>query len=173
MARGLDGSCPPPPADETRRRALRLGALAAAASLLVAGAFALVYYARNADRPERHADVLDHFKYGSIGSDRPPLGLPLEVLVALPELFPRHLPPGAPRDLTAFGFVKEEGHDLPIGFSRRRALFIDLDGDQLRRVPHDHRARAPGRAAPDLPRRAGRHGRPPRVLPVPLPLRRR
>lgn len=78
------------------------------------------------DRAQRLRDPVESFKYGSIGSDVEN-GLPLKLLLVLPRVFPEHLPEGAPRDLTAFGFLREPGRDRPIGFSRRRRL-IDLTG---------------------------------------------
>jgi len=76
------------------------------------------------NRPVERASELDNFFYGSIGADIG-RGLPVKVLQVLPATFPEHLPAGAPRDLTAFGFIHEPGERLPIGFSIRRQL-IDL-----------------------------------------------
>ncbi len=73
------------------------------------------------DRPVERSSEQDHFYYGSIGSDRSG-GLPVDILLALPEMFPQHLPDGAPPDLTAFGFIQEKGERLPIGFSVRTQL---------------------------------------------------
>ncbi|MFK7943233.1 MAG: hypothetical protein AB8B85_10020 [Paracoccaceae bacterium] len=84
-------------------------------------AAALVLRAYPVDRPVERVSDQDHFYYGSIGSDRSS-GLPVEILRALPALFPQHLPEGAKRDLTAFGFIQEPGEPLPIGFSRRNQL---------------------------------------------------
>ncbi|MEM1299234.1 MAG: cytochrome c [Pseudomonadota bacterium] len=70
------------------------------------------------DRPVERVTEVEHFYYGSIGSDRSS-GLPVEIIRVLPVLFPQHLPVGAPRDLTAFGFIQEPGEVLPIGFSIR------------------------------------------------------
>lgn len=68
----------------------------------------------------------EQFKYGSIGSDIEK-GLPIDILLVLPKVFPQYLPAGAPQDLGAFGFLTEPGHELPIGFSRRRRI-VDLTG---------------------------------------------
>ena len=54
-------------------------------------------------------------------------GIPIAIFKVLPKAFPQYLPPGAPRDYTAFGFVQEPGEELPIGFSRRRFV-IELAG---------------------------------------------
>lgn len=81
-------------------------------------------YAPN--RPVTYSDILEHFKYGSIGSDVEN-GLPLRIVQVLPRMFPEYLPEGGPRDYSAFGFIQEPGRPLPIGFSVRRRL-IDLAG---------------------------------------------
>ena len=102
---------------------LLLGGLVAMV-LLVAAILLFTRYAPN--RPVTYARIDDHFKYGSIGSDIDN-GLPVKILLALPRMLPEHLPPGAAQDLTAFGFIQEEGKPLPIGFSTRRR-FVDLTG---------------------------------------------
>jgi hypothetical protein len=89
--------------------------VASALLLLVMGGFA-------PNRPVDHATDLEHFYYGSIGSDISG-GLPVKVLQVLPRIFPDFLPAGATaRDYTAFGFIQEPGQPLPIGFSIRRQL---------------------------------------------------
>lgn len=108
-----------------RRRRRRRGILAAGVILLAA--VAAGYYVRVADRPVDYASEEDHFKYGSIGSDRYPGGLPAAVVKVLPRVFHQYLPPGAPHDLTAFGFVQEPGQPWPMGFSERRQI-VDLVG---------------------------------------------
>jgi hypothetical protein len=98
--------------------------LAVLAILAVAAAALAHRYPSN--RPVTHDDIVEHFKYGSIGSDVDN-GLPLRILQVLPRMFPEYLPEGGPRDYTAFGFLQEQGHPLPIGFSVRRR-YIDLAG---------------------------------------------
>jgi hypothetical protein len=66
-----------------------------------------------------YTNIVDHFKYGSIGSEV--TGLPYWVWKALPELYPEKLPSG---DLSSLGLIYEtdaNGNklDLPIGLSRR------------------------------------------------------
>jgi hypothetical protein len=111
---------------ELRRRSRRRWIIfAVVVAVLVGIAYALCQrYALN--RPVTYSDPAEHFKYGSIGSDFEN-GLPLRVLQVLPRMFPEYLPPGAPKDYTAFGFVQEPGHPLPIGFSVRRRV-VDLAG---------------------------------------------
>jgi hypothetical protein len=78
-----------------------------------------------ADKPVLYASDEDHFKYGSIGSDRVPKGLPAAVIKVLPAVFPEYLPEGAPHDYSAYGLLSEPGHAWPIGISERRQV-IDL-----------------------------------------------
>ena len=84
------------------------------------------------DQPVLYADIVEHFKYGSIGSEpgvsllRPVGGAlpPLAEFASLPSICPDRLPGG----YASLGFVYEEGHDLPIGVSRRRRMGIDHVG---------------------------------------------
>ncbi len=92
-----------------------------------------VYWGVIVEVPVDHRDQEAHFKYGSIGSDSDG-GIPFWVWQVLPEAFPDKLPdPEAfamlPPELQntksgyeQFGFIFEEGHDMPIGFSTRRVL---------------------------------------------------
>jgi hypothetical protein len=73
--------------------------------------------------PVVYNDIQEHFKYGSIGSE-PVNGLPYWIWKVLPEMFPEKLPGNG---YASLGFVFEPGHDLPIGFSRRRVI-IDRVG---------------------------------------------
>jgi len=73
--------------------------------------------------PVDYANIEDHFKYGSIGSE-PVNGVPYWIWKVLPELFADKLPD---RGYTSLGFIQEPGKDLPIGFSKRR-VFIDRVG---------------------------------------------
>ena len=73
--------------------------------------------------PVDYANIEDHFKYGSIGSE-PVNGVPYWIWKVLPELFPDKLPD---RGYSSLGFIQEPGKDLPIGFSKRR-VFIDRVG---------------------------------------------
>jgi hypothetical protein len=73
--------------------------------------------------PVVYNDIQEHFKYGSIGSE-PVNGLPYWIWKVLPEMFPEKLPGNG---YASLGFVFEPGHDLPIGFSKRRVI-IDRVG---------------------------------------------
>jgi hypothetical protein len=108
-----------------RRQWRRLKAAVVFVALIVLIAL-IIGWRYSPSRPATYRNIRQHFKYGSIGSDIEN-GLPLAVMRVLPRMFPQHLPPGSERDWTAFGFIREPGHDMPIGFSRRRRL-IDLTG---------------------------------------------
>jgi hypothetical protein len=100
---------------------------------IAALAIAIGLYARfSADRPVDYADIVDQFKYGSIGSE--PGGsifdavgglLPPEPIFAvLPQVCPDKLPGG----YQSLGLIQEPGQPLPIGISRRHRLGIDQVG---------------------------------------------
>ncbi len=95
------------------QRPLVRGALLAAMLPLP---LALSLFDRN--RPELHSDILDHFKYGSIGAEER-AGIPLEIWAVLPDLFPDHLPDRPGRGYERFGFLFEPGKPRPIGTSLR------------------------------------------------------
>ena len=107
-----------------RRRVLWL--VAVVVLLVLIGVYLLVRLS-----PANHADNylndLDHFKYGSIGSEQDN-GLPVAVWEALPQLYPEVF---KGRDYSVFGFLYEtdpDGRrkDLPIGISRRTVYGIEL-----------------------------------------------
>ena len=104
------------------------------ASLVVLAALGGLWFVANikADEPAAFDDVVEHFKYGSIGSEpgvslmQPVGGVlpPYWVFKALPSVCSEKLPGG----YASLGFVTEPGHDLPVGVSRRRRLGIDQVG---------------------------------------------
>lgn len=70
---------------------------------------------------------IEHFKYGSIGSDK--MGMPLAVMQAIPLVCEDTLPAGTdPLDepYAAFGLIYEPGELLPIGFSVRTLPMIGV-----------------------------------------------
>jgi hypothetical protein len=80
------------------------------------------------DRTPYYADIVEEFKYGSIGTE-PHSGIPYRIWRVLPTLFPEAF--GGRQDYSAFGFLYEtdaEGHrrDLPIGISRRTYRNVDV-----------------------------------------------
>jgi hypothetical protein len=72
---------------------------------------------RPTDFPPGGAGDIQHFKYGSIGSDV--RGLPYRIWQVLPEVFSDKLPA---QGFASLGFVQESGQPLPIGFSKREGV---------------------------------------------------
>jgi hypothetical protein len=99
--------------------------------LIVLIALYLVWYFGTTSTPY-HSEILEHFKYGSIGSEPggsifTPIGgvlPPYWVFKTLPAVCPEKLPGG----YASLGLVFEPGHDLPIGVSRRRSLGLQQVG---------------------------------------------
>ena len=73
------------------------------------------------EKPVDYEAIQDQFKYGSIGSE-PVNGLPYWIWRVLPEMFPEALPG---KGYASFGFLYEEGRDLPIGIAQRRVQGIN------------------------------------------------
>src|SRR5688572_23678056 len=84
--------------------------------LLGLGMVGAVFYGRYVANaaPETFTDPVEHFKYGSYGSEK--TGLPYPVWKALPEICPELLPGG----WEALGFRSEPGKHLPVGVSVRK-----------------------------------------------------
>lgn len=77
------------------------------------------------DAPVDYADINEHFKYGSIGSESAN-GPPYWIWKVLPDMFPEKLPVQG-RGYEGFGLIQEPGYDTPVGFSIRRVM-IDRVG---------------------------------------------
>src|SRR6266498_605408 len=97
-------------------------AVAAFAVILLAGAVLLGRF--GSDSPVDYQNDLDHFKYGSLGSEHE-FGIPYWIWRALPELFSDKLP-GNKNGWQSVGFVFEKGKQLPVGMSQRRYLGFDV-----------------------------------------------
>src|SRR5262249_51296695 len=80
---------PPTPAEaEYRKRAIRFWLIV----LVLLGILAAILYWRFVPEiPVDYADIGDHFKYGSIGSEAGK-GMPYRIWRILPKMFPEHLP---------------------------------------------------------------------------------
>jgi hypothetical protein len=89
---------------------------------LIGGAWLLGRF--GADRAVAYKEDLDHFKYGSLGSEHE-FGIPYWIWRALPELFQDKLPE-AGTGWRSVGFVFDKGKDLPVGMSQRRYLGFDV-----------------------------------------------
>jgi mono/diheme cytochrome c family protein len=62
------------------------------------------------------ANETEHFKYGSIGAEAT-RGIPYYIWLVLPRVFPEYLP--GPGGYKSFGLVWEEGHEMPVGFTKK------------------------------------------------------
>ncbi len=62
------------------------------------------------------ANEAERFKYGSIGAEAT-RGIPYYIWLVLPRVFPEYVP--GPGGYKAFGLVWEEGHEMPVGFTKR------------------------------------------------------
>jgi hypothetical protein len=93
--------------------------------IVLAFAATLVFWKYVPDAPIDYADINEHFKYGSIGSESVN-GIPYWIWKVLPDMFPEKLPvPG--KGYEGFGLIQEPGMETPVGFSVRRVL-IDRVG---------------------------------------------
>src|SRR5947209_7678153 len=99
--------------------------------ILLAIVLWLVWYLKRDSTPDI-ADIQEHFKYGSIGSEPggslfDPVGgvlPPYWVFRTLPAVCPEKLPGG----YASLGLIFEPGRDLPIGVARRRRLGLEQVG---------------------------------------------
>jgi len=98
------------------QRAGILGGAVALVVVLVAGIWLYSFFQR--DEPELYADDVQHFMYGSIGSEAAG-GIPYWIWRVLPTVFAEHLPEGPGEGYERFGLIYEEGKDRPIGTSLR------------------------------------------------------
>ncbi|MCK9496687.1 MAG: cytochrome c [Dehalococcoidia bacterium] len=104
-------------------RGARTGIVAGGALLLVVAAFGIWLFAFfQHDDPEEYADDVQHFLYGSIGSEAAG-GIPYWIWRVLPTVFADHLPEGPGEGYERFGLIYEEGKDRPIGTSLRDRPF--------------------------------------------------
>src|ERR1035438_9682430 len=68
----------------------------------------------------------DSYFYGSVGDARA-AGLPYWMWLAMPRLFPEHMP--GPGGYAALGMSWEEGAEMPVGFAKHRAGYIRVAGN--------------------------------------------
>jgi len=74
---------------------------------------------REVDQPP-FASADERFKYGSLGGENE-AGIPYWIFVVLPRMFPEYLP--GPGGYASLGVAWEEGHELPIGFTKKTVGF--------------------------------------------------
>ncbi|HEY0006995.1 MAG TPA: c-type cytochrome [Pyrinomonadaceae bacterium] len=80
----------------------------------------LAWYKLFREVPLHYASIDEQFKYGSIGQENQG-GIPYWIWVVLPRMFPEHLPGAG--GYSSLGVVWEEGHELPIGFTKKTIGF--------------------------------------------------
>jgi hypothetical protein len=116
------------------RRNWKVNLLALLAAIVLVGFLAALIVGicvlrRISDNSTPHyADIVGHFKYGSIGAE-PSSGIPYGIWKVLPSLYPDDFE--GRDDYSAFGFLYEKDGDggqreLPIGVSERKVRGVDV-----------------------------------------------
>jgi mono/diheme cytochrome c family protein len=106
---------PPTSVEIQERRRINIALMIVAAAIIALAAY--FYWSFHPNRPVDYAEITEHFKYGSIGSE-PANGIPYWIFKVMPDMFPEKLPGG----YASLGLIEEPGRDLPIGFSKRRVI---------------------------------------------------
>jgi hypothetical protein len=107
--------------------ACSLAVAPAAAQLDAAPAGVATLLTLGAGEPERHAGIVDHFKFGSIGAERR-AGIPYYIWAVMPKVFPDYLPNRPGDGYARFGLIFESpSGKRPIGTSLRNAQ-VELVG---------------------------------------------
>ena len=116
------------------RRNWKINLLALLAAILLvlflaALVVGIIVLRRISDNSTPHyADIVEHFKYGSIGAE-PSSGIPYAIWKVLPALYPDEFE--GRDDYSAFGFLYEEDEagrrrDLPVGISQRKVRGVEV-----------------------------------------------
>ena len=114
--------------------------------MLIAAVGLLAWYELFREVPVHYADDADHYKYGSIGNEAAG-GIPYWVWLALPRVFPQHLPGDG--GYASLGMIFEQGKvegdhsiggEVPIGFSKKTIGFPRVAMSSA--LPHHRGARA-------------------------------
>ena len=130
-------------ARRSRRRKVLVFTLAILAALLAAGGVSGYTFLTKND-PVIYSNIVEQYKYGSFGSEQLQ-GVPYEIWVVLPEVFPDLLPKAPGKGWEKIGFIYENGprdadrHDVPRQADRPRRA-------QLRGLPRGHVPGEAGRA---------------------------
>ncbi len=117
MMAGEDRSACAEPAGCWRRIGMA-ALIAPTVAMVILGIYLGVRFGTNT--PVTYADPEEHFKYGSTGGELDS-GFPYWIFQALPRPGVCNLPGG----YASFGMIFEDGHDLPVGMSKRRYTGID------------------------------------------------
>jgi hypothetical protein len=144
----------PEAVSQRRSRLRRWIAVLAAVIVLVGGAGLFLWYKLFREVPTYYADDTDHFKYGSIGNEADG-GIPYWIWLALPRVFPEHLPGNG--GYASFGMVFEPGQwkgdqwvggEVPVGFSKKTIGFPRVAMNCA--LCHHTTVREPGQASPKI-----------------------
>ncbi len=98
------------------RPAVRIAAAAIVVAIAVGG-YVLWYNLIRAEPDTQYPSTQEQFKYGVIGLSSNSR-IPYWIWEVLPQMFPEKLP--GPGGWSSLGLMIEPGHDLPIGFARRK-----------------------------------------------------
>jgi hypothetical protein len=113
-----------PPKDDDPRRTATLWPLVrwvGGIVLVLAAVIGLgVWYFLFREEPQTFDSDEEAFKYASIGTEEEG-GIPYWIWLVLPRVFPEHLP--GPGGYTSLGIVWEQGHEMPVGFTKRTIGF--------------------------------------------------
>ena len=103
------------------KRCLWISAIVLAVLIALGGWFTWKKIFR--EEKEVFANEEEHFKYGSLGAegDR---GIPYYLWLVLPRVFPDLMP--GPGGYKSLGVVWEEGHEIPVGFSKKVVGFARI-----------------------------------------------
>src|SRR5256714_13394959 len=103
------------------RRILLVAALVLVLLVVLGGWFAWTKFFR--EEKQLFVNEEEQFKYGSLGAegDR---GIPYYLWLVLPRIFPDLMP--GPGGYRSFGVVWEEGHEIPVGFSKKVVGFARI-----------------------------------------------
>ena len=113
---------PPPGFLSLRRRWVRIALTLLIAPTVIAVILGIYLWQRfGTDVAVAYSDIDEHFKYGSTGGEHES-GFPYLIFQAMPKVCAQHLPgPG----YASLGMIYEDGHDLPVGMSKRSYQGID------------------------------------------------
>ncbi len=137
---------------ERRARRKRIIAVFVGLIALIAAIVVFAWYELLREVPVQYTDDADHYKYGSIGNEAAS-GIPYWIWLALPRVFPQHLPGDG--GYASLGMIFEQGKwdgdhwiggEVPIGFSKKTIGFPRVAMNCA--LCHTTAVRGPGEVTP-------------------------